>query len=184
MRLSYCSFRQLYIAIQCSRNDHACRDVYLEANSGSAKIPWYIPPPILPLSVSTFPCGQGDARAFTKLAEPVQGTVFHGDGREEALLKHLQSLPELSADQTSSLSLYDRSQRVLDAIHEFGKAENRYLMSVGETKGRQVEEVLRERKAKVSCHFHFNAGAGRSYCRLDIVTDGNVWCGGRRRCIG
>lgn len=114
------------------------------------------------------PCGQGDASAFTELAEPVQGTVFHGDGREEALLKHLQSLPELSADQTSSLSLYDRSQRVLDAIHEFGKAENRYLMSVGETKGRQVEEVLRERKAKVSCHFHFNAGAGRSYCRLAI----------------
>lgn len=84
-----------------------------------------------------------------KYHEPVQGTVFHGDGREEALLKHLQSLPELSADQTGDLSLYDKSQRVLDAIHEFGKADNRYLMSVGETKGRQVEEVLRKHKAKL-----------------------------------
>ena len=37
----------------------------------------------------------------------------------------------------------------MDAIHEFGKADNRYLMSVGETKGRQVEEVLRKHKAKV-----------------------------------
>jgi catechol O-methyltransferase len=65
-------------------------------------------------------------------------------------LTHLQSLPSLSPAETADLSLYDKSQRVLDAIHEFGKAENRYLMSVGETKGRQVERVLRERKAKVS----------------------------------
>nr|XP_019010655.1 uncharacterized protein I206_03957 [Kwoniella pini CBS 10737]OCF49436.1 hypothetical protein I206_03957 [Kwoniella pini CBS 10737] len=82
------------------------------------------------------------AQAPQKYHEPVQGTVFHGDGREEALLKHLQSLPSLSAEETSSLSLQDRSQRVLDAIHEFGKGENRYLMSVGDTKGKQVEELL------------------------------------------
>lgn len=65
-------------------------------------------------------------------------------------MKHLQSLPELSEDATSKLSLQERSQRVLDAIHEFGKGENRYLMSVGETKGKQVEALLKEKKPKVS----------------------------------
>ncbi|GFZ52237.1 hypothetical protein JCM24511_10010 [Saitozyma sp. JCM 24511] len=84
-----------------------------------------------------------------KYHEPVQGTVFHGDGREEDLLKHLRSLPSLSRTETSGLSLRDRSQRVLDAIHEFGKGENRYLMSVGETKGRQVEELVRSKKPKL-----------------------------------
>lgn len=73
-----------------------------------------------------------------------------GDGREEALLKHLQSLPELSSNETSNLSLQDKSQRVLDAIHEFGKGENRYLMSVGETKGKQVEQLIKDKKPKVS----------------------------------
>jgi catechol O-methyltransferase len=43
----------------------------------------------------------------------------------------------------------DRSQRVLNAIHEFGKQANSYLMSVGDTKGRQVEELIREKKPKV-----------------------------------
>lgn len=86
---------------------------------------------------------------FAELARPVAD--MQGDGREEALLKHLQSLPELSESATASLPLIERSQRVLDAIHEFGKGENRYLMSVGETKGKQVEELVRERKPKVSC---------------------------------
>ncbi|KAK1924573.1 S-adenosyl-L-methionine-dependent methyltransferase [Papiliotrema laurentii] len=84
-----------------------------------------------------------------KYHEPVQGTVYHGDGREEALLKHLRSLPSLSPEATSGLSLQERSQRVLDAIHEFGKGENRYLMSVGETKGKQVEDLLKQRKPKL-----------------------------------
>lgn len=77
-------------------------------------------------------------------------TNHQGDGREQALLTHLQSLPSLSPSSTSGLSLHDKSQRVLDAIHEFGKEENRYLMSVGDTKGRQVEELIREKKPKVS----------------------------------
>jgi len=75
--------------------------------------------------------------------------TYQGDGREEALLKHLQSLPELSTKETSNLSLQDKSQRVLDAIHEFGKGENRYLMSVGETKGKQVEQLIKDKKRKV-----------------------------------
>jgi hypothetical protein len=66
------------------------------------------------------------------------------------LLKHLQSLPALQSDETKDLSLQDRSQRVLDAIHEFGKGENRYLMSVGDTKGKQVEQIIKDKKPKVS----------------------------------
>ena len=66
------------------------------------------------------------------------------------MLKHLQSLPTLSSDETKDLSLQDRSQRVLDAIHEFGKGENRYLMSVGDTKGKQVEQIIKDKKPKVS----------------------------------
>ncbi|ORX40317.1 hypothetical protein BD324DRAFT_617288 [Kockovaella imperatae] len=84
-----------------------------------------------------------------KYHEPVQGTIFHGDGREEALQKHLLQLPALQSDATKHLSLFDRSQRVLDAIHEFGKGANRYLMSVGDTKGKQVEELIAKRKPKL-----------------------------------
>ena len=72
-----------------------------------------------------------------------------GDGREEALKAHLLALGALSKADTSGLSLLDRSQRVLDAIHDFGKGENRYLMSVGETKGKQVEALIQCRKPKV-----------------------------------
>ena len=38
----------------------------------------------------------------------------------------------------------------MDAIHEFGKGENKYLMSVGETKGKQVEQLVKDKKPKVS----------------------------------
>lgn len=68
--------------------------------------------------------------------------VPQGDGREEALLKHLQSLPELQNNPGT--------QPVLDAIHEFGKGENRYLMSVGDTKGTGIEKLINEKKPKVS----------------------------------
>ncbi|WWC89626.1 uncharacterized protein L201_004551 [Kwoniella dendrophila CBS 6074] len=101
-----------------------------------------------------------------KYHEPVQGTVFHGDGREEALLKHLNSLPELSDAETSNLSLQDKSQRVLNAIHEFGKGENRYLMSVGDTKGRQVEALVKEKKPKLVLELGTYVGySGISFAR-------------------
>ena len=51
-------------------------------------------------------------------------------------------------DKLEGLQLVERSQRVLDAIHEFGKGENRYLMSVGDTKGKQVEELIKGKKPK------------------------------------
>ena len=47
------------------------------------------------------------------------------------------------------MNLLERSQSVLEAIHEFGKGENRYLMSVGETKGKQVEALIQSRRPKV-----------------------------------
>ncbi|WRT66054.1 uncharacterized protein IL334_003006 [Kwoniella shivajii] len=104
--------------------------------------------------------------APAKYHEPVQGTVFHGDGREEALLKHLQSLPDLSPESTAKLPLQERSQRVLNAIHEFGKGENRYLMSVGDTKGRQVESLVREKKPKLILELGTYVGySGISFAR-------------------
>ncbi|KAL7419512.1 hypothetical protein Q5752_005423 [Cryptotrichosporon argae] len=109
------------------------------------------------------------------MAQPVQGTVFHGDGREEALLKHLQSLPSLSADATADLPLFERSQRVLDAIHEFGKGENRYLMSVGETKGKQVEALLESKKPKLVLEVGAYVGySGISFARhlLELFPSG------------
>lgn len=89
-----------------------------------------------------------------KYHEPVQGTVYHGDGREQALLKHLQSLTSLKSSSTSpdSNSYEDplaRSQRVLQEIDDFGKRDNSYLMNVGETKGRQVEALIKEKKPKL-----------------------------------
>ncbi|KAJ9115643.1 hypothetical protein QFC20_000970 [Naganishia adeliensis] len=86
------------------------------------------------------PIAVDERPAPQKYHEPVQGTVYHGDGREEALLKHLQSLPELQNNPGT--------QPVLDAIHEFGKGENRYLMSVGDTKGTGIEKLINEKKPK------------------------------------
>jgi len=83
-------------------------------------------------------------------AQFLSGADAQGDGREQALLKHLQSDPALSDDANKDVSLQDRSQKVLDAIHEFGKGENKYLMSVGETKGKQVEALIKSKKPKVS----------------------------------
>lgn len=65
-------------------------------------------------------------------------------------MKHLQADPSLSEDANKGVSLQDRSQKVLEAIHEFGKGENKYLMSVGETKGKQVEALISEKRPKVS----------------------------------
>lgn len=87
------------------------------------------------------PIAVDERPAPPKYHEPVQGTVYHGDGREEALLKHLQSLPELQNNPGT--------QPVLDAIHEFGKGENRYLMSVGDTKGTGIEKLINEKKPKL-----------------------------------
>jgi hypothetical protein len=69
---------------------------------------------------------------------------------------------------------------VLDAIHEFGKGENRYLMSVGETKGRQVEELVRSKKPKVRRIFGSVKGGEElgaealSICSLSLSL-GHMW---------
>nr|UWV76840.1 O-methyl transferase [Phaffia rhodozyma]WEV88680.1 O-methyl transferase [Phaffia rhodozyma]WEY36547.1 O-methyl transferase [Phaffia rhodozyma] len=72
-------------------------------------------------------------------SQPVENTVFHGDGREPALLKHLQSRRS---------ELQGSSDAVLEAIDLYG--ENSYLMNVGKHKGSEVEKVIAEaRPAKV-----------------------------------
>jgi catechol O-methyltransferase len=61
----------------------------------------------------------------TATSQPVEGTVFHGDGREPALLEHLQS---------RASELQGNSDAVLEAIDKFG--ETQYLMNVGKHKVR------------------------------------------------
>lgn len=59
----------------------------------------------------------------------------------------------------------------MDAIHEFGKKENSYLMSVGETKGKQVEELIRERKPKLILELGSYVGfSGIAFSRVSLVS--------------
>lgn len=94
------------------------------------------------------------ARVVRKLISLLR--IMQGDGREEALLKHLQSLPELQNNPGT--------QPVLDAIHEFGKGENRYLMSVGDTKGTGIEKLINDKKPKVPAEKTSSGG-----CPTDVV---------------
>lgn len=75
-----------------------------------------------------------------KYHEPVQGTIYHGDGREQALKKSL-------LEQFPSASTPHDSDKVLKAIDDFGKEH--YLMNVGDTKGEGVEAIIKERKPKL-----------------------------------
>lgn len=59
----------------------------------------------------------------------------------------------------------------MDAIHEFGKRENSYLMSVGDTKGKQVEESIRERKPKLVLELGSYVGfSGIAFSRVSQVS--------------
>jgi catechol O-methyltransferase len=78
----------------------------------------------------------------------------------------------LSTKETQDLGLEEKSQRVMDAIHEFGKRENSYLMSVGDTKGKQVEELIRERKPKLVLELGSYVGfSGIAFSRVSQVSD-------------
>lgn len=66
----------------------------------------------------------------------------------------------------------EKSQRVMDAIHEFGKRENSYLMSVGDTKGKQVEELIRERKPKLVLELGSYVGfSGIAFSRVSHLSE-------------
>ncbi|CAK4034579.1 catechol O-methyltransferase 2 [Lecanosticta acicola] len=70
-----------------------------------------------------------------------QEEVFFDDGREIELLHFIYNLPDLEEIRGSP-------QRVLEAIDRFGRTK-KYLMNVGEDKGRIVTGLIAERKPEV-----------------------------------
>ncbi|KAF2178539.1 S-adenosyl-L-methionine-dependent methyltransferase [Zopfia rhizophila CBS 207.26] len=82
------------------------------------------------------------AKAYTAQEE---GTGFFDDGREIELLHFVYSLPNID-------SIRGSPQRVLDAIDEFGRTK-KYLMNVGEDKGRIVTDLIAEVKPRVMVEF-------------------------------
>jgi catechol O-methyltransferase len=69
-----------------------------------------------------------------------EGTGFFDDGREVELLHYVYSHPQLE-------SIRGSPERVLEAIDEFGRTK-KYLMNVGEDKGRIVCDLIQEVKPK------------------------------------
>ncbi|KAH8180206.1 methyltransferase domain-containing protein [Sarocladium implicatum] len=69
-----------------------------------------------------------------------EATVFFDDGREIELLHFVYSRPNID-------ELRGNPQKVLAAIDEYGRTK-KYLMNVGEDKGRIVTDLIAERKPK------------------------------------
>lgn len=67
--------------------------------------------------------------------------TFFDDGREIELLHFIYNKPDIDAIRGSP-------QRVLAAIDEFARTK-KYLMNVGEDKGRIVTDVIKEVRSKV-----------------------------------
>ncbi|EME80434.1 uncharacterized protein MYCFIDRAFT_198663 [Pseudocercospora fijiensis CIRAD86] len=67
-----------------------------------------------------------------------QGDVFFDDGREIELLHFIYDLPDIN-------SIRGSPRKVLDAIDLFGRTK-KYLMNVGEDKGRIVSDLIAEVK--------------------------------------
>ncbi|KAL4899613.1 hypothetical protein BDW74DRAFT_188992 [Aspergillus multicolor] len=72
---------------------------------------------------------------------PQEETSFFDDGREIDLLHFIYSHPDLE-------SIRGSPQRVLDAIDEYARTK-KYLMNVGEAKGRIVSDLIQEVKPEV-----------------------------------
>ena len=64
--------------------------------------------------------------------------TFFDDGREIELLHYIYSKPEIE-------EIRDSPKRVLQAIDEYARTK-KYLMNVGEDKGRIVSELIAEVK--------------------------------------
>lgn len=74
-----------------------------------------------------------------------QEDVFFDDGREIELLHFVYSRPNLSEIRGSP-------QRVLAAIDEYGRTK-KYLMNVGEDKGKIVTDLIAQVKPKVMVRY-------------------------------
>lgn len=69
------------------------------------------------------------------------GADFFDDGREIELLHYVYSHPHLEDIRGSP-------EKVLEAIDEYGRTK-KYLMNVGESKGRIVSDLIAEVKPQV-----------------------------------
>ena len=77
-------------------------------------------------------------------------TVFFDDGREIELLHYIYGRDDIE-------QLRDHPDKVLQAIDDFGRTK-KYLMNVGEDKGKIVTDLIAEVKPKVMvCFFSFVA---------------------------
>lgn len=69
------------------------------------------------------------------------GADFFDDGREIELLHYVYSRPHLE-------NIRGSPEKVLEAIDEYGRTK-KYLMNVGESKGRIVSDLIAEVKPQV-----------------------------------
>ncbi|TLD08100.1 hypothetical protein PspLS_12130 [Pyricularia sp. CBS 133598] len=83
-------------------------------------------------------CTTLHAKDFTGVAYAEQEEVYFNDGREKELLHYVLNHP-------SVLEIRGHPQRVLDVIDEFGRNQ-KYLMNIGEYKGRTVREIIQKHK--------------------------------------
>lgn len=70
-----------------------------------------------------------------------QEDIYYDDGREEKLLEYVVSLPNIEEIKGSPSA-------VLAAIDEFGRNE-KYLMNVGESKGRIITDTIAQQKPEL-----------------------------------
>lgn len=80
-----------------------------------------------------------------KKAYAEQEEVFFDDGREVELLHYVFGLPELE-------SIRGNPAKVLQAIDKFGR-EKKYLMNVGEDKGKIVTDLIAEVKPQTMVQY-------------------------------
>lgn len=80
-----------------------------------------------------------------KKAYAEQEEVFFDDGREVELLHYVFGLPELE-------SIRGNPVKVLQAIDKFGR-EKKYLMNVGEDKGKIVTDLIAEVKPQTMVQY-------------------------------
>lgn len=80
----------------------------------------------------------------TNKAYAEQEEVFFDDGREIELLHFIYSLPDIE-------SIRGSPAKVLEAIDLFGRTK-KYLMNVGEDKGKIVTDLIKEVKPQTMVH--------------------------------
>jgi catechol O-methyltransferase len=78
-------------------------------------------------------------------AYAAQETTFFDDGREIELLHYIYSRPDVES------SLRNSPTNILAAIDEFARTK-KYLMNVGELKGKIVTDLIEEVKPKIMVH--------------------------------